>query len=71
MELKKVTKLCKLAIQIFVHGVETLLQLALSLLADGVVGGVVVNVGKKYSLGKRWSDVFTRAAVAMAASADL
>ena len=44
MQLQKVTKLGKFAVKILIYCIKTLLELLLSKLAHGVVGGVVVNV---------------------------
>jgi hypothetical protein len=44
MEFEEMSKLRKLAVQIFVNGIEPLLELLLSELADWVVRGVMINV---------------------------
>jgi hypothetical protein len=44
VELEEMSKLCKFAVQIFVYGVEPLLELLLSELADWVVCGIMINV---------------------------
>jgi len=46
MQLQQVPKLGELTVQIFIHGIETLLELLLCELADGVVRGVVVDIGE-------------------------
>lgn len=44
MEFEKVSELCKLAIQIFVNGVEPILEFFFSEFADWVVCGIMINV---------------------------
>jgi hypothetical protein len=44
MKFEKVSKLRELTVQIFVYGVETILKVLLSELADRVVCGVVINI---------------------------
>jgi hypothetical protein len=50
MKLEQVAELCQLAVQVFIHGVEPLLQLRLGQLADGVVRRVVVDVREEDGL---------------------
>jgi hypothetical protein len=57
VQLQKMSKLCKFAIEIFVNGVKPLLQFLFRQFANGVVGGVVVNVGEQDCLRERWLDV--------------
>ena len=71
MYFKKVSKLCKLAVQIFVNGVEALLELFLSELADGVVCGVVINIRKKNGLREWRFDVLSRTTIPVSTSTDL
>ena len=65
------SKLCKLAVEVFIHSVKALLQLLLGLGADRVVGGVVVDIGKEDSLRESRLDMFSGAAIAMTACSNL
>ena len=71
MKLQQMPKLSELTVEVLIHCVKPLLQLLLSLGAYWVVGRVVVNVGKKNSLGKCRLDVLARASVAVATCTDL
>ena len=71
MKLQEMTELRQFAVKVFVYCVKALLQLLLRQLAHWVVRGVVVDVGKQNRLRKRRFDVFSRAPVAVAASANL
>ena len=71
MKLEEVAEFRKLAIEILVHSVEALLQLALSLLANGIMGRIVIDIGEEYGLRERRSYVLARAAVTVSASTDL
>ena len=62
--------LAHLAPEIFVEGVEMVLQLARIHLVLRVVGRVLVEVGEEDGLRIRWFYVFARASVAMPACAD-
>ena len=64
-------KLREFAIEIFVYGIKALLQLLLRQLAHGVVRRVVVDVREEDGLRERGLDVLARAAVAVAACANL
>jgi len=44
MEFEEMSKLCKLAVQIFVNGVEPLLELFFCKLADWDMCGIMINV---------------------------
>ena len=61
--------LAHLAPEILVEGVEVVLQLARVHLVLGVVGWVLVEVGQQDRLRVRGLDVFSGAAVAVAAGA--
>ena len=63
-------KLRKLAIEIFIYGIKALLELLLGQLADGVMGGVVIDIWEQNRLRERWADVFPRAAVTVSTSTD-
>jgi hypothetical protein len=71
MKLQKVSELGKLAVKVFVDCIEAFLEFLLCELADGVVRGVVVNIGKQNSLREWWLDVLSRAAIAMTAGTNL
>jgi hypothetical protein len=66
-----VSKLCKLAVQILINGVESLLELFLSELADRVVCGVVINIRKKNGLREWRLDVFSGTTIPVPTSTDL
>lgn len=68
--LLNLAKLAHLAPEILVKGIEMILQLRCVHLDLGVVGGVLVQVGKQDGLRVRGLDVLARTAVAMAAGAD-
>ena len=52
-------KLCQLAVQVFVHRVETFLKLLGGQSADRIVSRVVVNVGKQDGLREGGFDVLS------------
>jgi hypothetical protein len=66
-----VSKLCKLAVQIFVNGVESLLEFFLSELADRVVCGVVINIWKKNGLREWRLDVLAGTTIPVPTSTNL
>lgn len=57
MQLQQMPELRQLAIEIFIHGIKSLLQFPFCQLADGVVSWVVIHVWKKDGLGKWRFDV--------------
>jgi hypothetical protein len=65
------SKLCKLTVQIFVNGVESLLELFLGELADWVVCGIMINVRQKNGLGEWGLDMLSRATIPVPTSTDL
>lgn len=60
-----------LAPKVFVEGIKVILQLRGVHLIFGVIGGVLVEVGKENRLRVRGFDVFSRAAIAVATGANL
>lgn len=64
-------KLGQLTVQVLIHCVEPFLQLLFCQFTDGVVGGVVIDVGEQYCLRKRGSYVLARTSVAVSASTNL
>jgi len=44
VQLEKISELGKFTVEIFVDGVEALLELFLGELANGVVGGVMIDI---------------------------
>ena len=52
-------KLRQFAVQILVHRVKSLLQLLLCQLANGIVGGVVVDIGEEDGLREGRLDVLS------------
>jgi hypothetical protein len=50
MELEKMPKLCQLAIQIFINGIEPLLEFFLRELADRIVGRVMIYIWQEDGL---------------------
>ena len=71
MQLKQMAELRKLAVQVFVYGIEALLEFLLVQLAHWVMGRVMVHIGKQDSLGEGGPDVLARAAIAVSARANL
>ena len=69
-DLLRFSEFAHLAPEVFVEGVEVILQLARVHLVLRVVGGVLVEVGEEDGLAVGWFDVLARAAVAVAAGAD-
>lgn len=63
--------LAHLAPEILVEGIEVVLELACVHLVLGIVGGVLVQVWQEDGLAVGWLDVFSGAAVAVSACADL
>ena len=63
--------LAHLAPEVFVEGIEVVLQLACIHLVLGVISGVLVQVGQENGLTVGRLDVFSRAAVAVSASTNL
>ncbi len=61
-------ELGKFAVEIFINGVKTFLELFFGELAYGVMRWVVVHVGQKNSLREGGLDMLSRAAVAVAAA---
>jgi hypothetical protein len=59
-----------LPIQILKDSIETFLELFVTQLANGIMGGIVINVGKQYCLRERWFDMFSRTTVAVTASSN-
>lgn len=64
-------ELGEFAVEIFINGVKTFLELFFGELAYGVMGWVVVHVGQEDGLRKGGLDMLSRAAVAVAAGANL
>ena len=71
MELKKMTKFCQFAVQVFINRIESFLELFIREFTHGIVGRVVVDVRKQDGLRECRFDVFPRATVAVAAGTDL
>ena len=71
MEFEKVSELCKLTIQVFVNGVEPLLEFFFGKLADWVVCGIMINVWQKNGLGERRLDMLSGAAISVPTSTNL
>lgn len=69
--LLNLAELTHLAPEILIEGVEVVLQLAGVHFVFGVVGRVLVQVGQQDGLAVGRLDMFARAAVAVAAGADL
>ena len=65
------SKLRQLAIEIFIHSIESLLEFFLSELADRVVRGIVVDIWKQDGLRKWRLNVLARAAISVTASSNL
>lgn len=65
------TKLAELNIKVFINCIEAFLQLFFGKFADGIVGRVMVDIGKQNCLGERRSDMLSRAPVSVAASTNL
>jgi len=70
-QLLKLAKLAHLAPNILVEGIKVVLQLPSVHPALVVVGRVLVHVGHEHGLRVGWLDMLSRAAVAVAAGADL
>lgn len=64
-------KLGEFAVEIFINGVKTFLELFFGELAYGVMRWVVVHVGQENSLREGGLDMLSRAAVTVAAGANL
>lgn len=69
-DLLNLSELAHLAPEIFVEGIEVVLQLGRVHLVFGVVGGVLVQVGEEDGLRVRGLDVFAGTAVAVTAGTD-
>ena len=71
VKFKEMTKLGQFAIKVLIHRVESFLQFLLVQLANGIMGRVVVDVGKENSLGERWLNMLSRASIAVPACTNL
>ena len=64
-------KLGEFAVEIFINGVKTFLEFFFGELAYGVMGWVVVHIRQEDGLREGGLDMLSRAAVTVAASANL
>jgi hypothetical protein len=71
VKFEKMAKLRKFAIQIFVDGVEPLLELLLGELADGIMCRIMINIWQKNGLRERWFYMLSGAPVPVPTSTDL
>lgn len=60
-----------LPIEVFIHGVEAVLELLFAQFATRIIGWIVIHIREKNSLAKWGFDMFPRAAVAVAAGSNL
>ena len=71
VKFKEMTKFGQFAIKVLIHRVESFLQFLLVQLANGIMGRIVVDVGKENGLRECGFDVYTRAPVTMPARPNL
>lgn len=71
MEFQKVPELRQFTVKIFVHSIESFLQILFSQFTNRIVCRVMVHIGQKDSLGERRFDVFTGTTISVTACTNL